>query len=579
MGRAVVGAMLIAASISIGLADTARAQGTWTGFTPPLQPSARSATAMVYDAALGQSVLFGGFDDANGVPVDETWTWDGTAWNIVRTAHTPGQRSQHAMAYDSLRSRVVLFGGVDPNGPLGDTWEFDGTDWTSVGPATTPSARGQHAMAYDSLRHRTVLFGGIDANGILGDTWEWDGTQWTIALPPVSPAPLFGHAMAFDSARNRTVLFGGHPLCMPGRCFPSGETWEWDGTNWVQWVPVHSPNPRTTHVMTFDTLRGRTVLFGGITCGEVLRCTTWDDTWLWDGSDWSPLTTAQMPPPRELSAMAYDSPRGQTVLFGGDLDGTDYNDTWELNRPLQATAILPATGSSRGGELTSVFATPLAEMAGTTVTIGGNPASVVQILSNRVTVRTPAGTGVADVTISSVFGTFTLPAAYTYVDPAIAARFGNVNVGLGDRESVLLVNGNTGDIDRELTSHVGQPLDVYMQSPSSRATSSFALYVWIGVPSPSSLTTIPHGLGSMIFPTPFAGTTPQPRVIFNNLGHDALLGAPSFPSTAAPAPVFSRAGGAQARLNLAFQGIIQDDGSASARGFSITNAVILHVLP
>src|SRR5690606_10456421 len=52
---------------------------------------------------------------------------DGVDWTLVTTANSPVGRHFHAVAYDSLRGRMVLFGGVTsvvimPN----DTWEFDG---------------------------------------------------------------------------------------------------------------------------------------------------------------------------------------------------------------------------------------------------------------------------------------------------------------------------------------------------------------------------------------------------------------------------------------------------------------------
>lgn len=53
-------------------------------------------------------------------------------------------------------------------------------DWTERNKGKlSPSARSFHAMAYDSIRQRTVLFGGTDYSvGPLSDTWEWDGANW-----------------------------------------------------------------------------------------------------------------------------------------------------------------------------------------------------------------------------------------------------------------------------------------------------------------------------------------------------------------------------------------------------------------
>src|SRR5215475_3127545 len=97
----------------------------------------------------------------------------------------PQGRVLPAMAYDSTRARVVLFGGNTLQvgiPPLGDTWEWDGQIWIQVSDIG-PSPRSRHAMAYDAGRQRLVLFGGLAGSGdnlvALGDTWEWSGEYWT----------------------------------------------------------------------------------------------------------------------------------------------------------------------------------------------------------------------------------------------------------------------------------------------------------------------------------------------------------------------------------------------------------------
>lgn len=85
------------------------------------------------------------------------------------------------MAYDSLRNVVVMF-AMSSLGVL-ETWEWNGAQWvfrTSVG----PSARNA-ALAFDSNRGMVVLFGGLLPNGLgqppplSSETWEWDGSDWT----------------------------------------------------------------------------------------------------------------------------------------------------------------------------------------------------------------------------------------------------------------------------------------------------------------------------------------------------------------------------------------------------------------
>ena len=77
----------------------------------------------------------------------------------------PSARSAHAMAYDEVRDRVVLFGGrthgvSEPDARPSDTWEWDGESWVQV-EDVGPPGRGHFAMAYDSARQRVVLFGGL----------------------------------------------------------------------------------------------------------------------------------------------------------------------------------------------------------------------------------------------------------------------------------------------------------------------------------------------------------------------------------------------------------------------------------
>ncbi len=87
-----------------------------------------------------------------------------------------------------------------------------------------------------------------------------------------------------------------------------------------------SPSARTGHAMAYDSQRGVTVLFGGSgTGGGYLG-----DTWEWDGTSWTQVATTG-PAVRYGPAMAYDSQRGRTVMFGGMgmVPPLMLGDTWE----------------------------------------------------------------------------------------------------------------------------------------------------------------------------------------------------------------------------------------------------------
>jgi hypothetical protein len=298
-------------------------------------PSARSDHAMAFDSKRGVVVLFGGFPGSG-----ETWEFDGSTWTNRTAATAPPGRIDAGMAYDSARGRTVLFGGsATPSGTtLGDTWEWDGTTWAQVcangGCANgAPATRYSPAMTFDSKRGRTVMFGGVMPTStiqvIYGDTWEWNGGSWT-RVATAGPAPRFAGTLAYDSARATSVLFGA----------AGGDgTWGWDGSTWTH-LQI-DPEGRTSFALAFDSARGRTVMFGGHVIGNT--SITFGDTWEWDGVAWQ-LRAATGPPARESTAMAFDSLRGKTVLFGGSNGAAD---TWEWNGTSWSQPMPPTSPSAR----------------------------------------------------------------------------------------------------------------------------------------------------------------------------------------------------------------------------------------
>jgi hypothetical protein len=100
-------------------------------------------------------------------------------------------------------------------------------------PATVPAHRWIHRMAYDSARDFVVMFGGAGISVNLADTWEWDGVNWNLRTPPVRPSARYGYGLAYDSKRAVTVMYGGQTEFAFG-VGALDETWEWDGTNWTQ---------------------------------------------------------------------------------------------------------------------------------------------------------------------------------------------------------------------------------------------------------------------------------------------------------------------------------------------------------
>jgi hypothetical protein len=414
----------IAATLAIAMtgalipAQAAGAALTWVQATPTQSPAGREFAAMSYDPLHSHTVLFGGSNSPSSNFAD-TWVWDGVNW-IQRTPSTsPPGLIGAAMVYDSARARTVLFGGGLAAGAApASTWEWDGNTWTLRSLAASPPARLWHAMAFDSARGVTVLFGGNNGSGVdLGDTWVFDGTSWTHLTPANSPSPRFGHAMAFDSVRNRVVLFGGRSNGMR-----MADTWEWDGSNWTQVSTSSAPSARFWHSMVFDSQQGKTRIFGGdhvapFSLGPV------NDTWDWDGANWTQDVTPTAPSPRAGQSMAYDSGRGRTIVFGGTdegFPGVFYNDTWEFGTLADGDlglagvpANITTNATSPSGAVVNYAApTPVDETGDVTVaTVGCAPASgsTFPIGTTRVTCTASD----ADDTPSTVSQSFTITVSDT----------------------------------------------------------------------------------------------------------------------------------------------------------------------
>lgn len=166
----------------------------------------------------------------------------------------PPARHSPAMAYDSRREVVVLFGGFtgrerDAN-MYGDTWEWDGTTWTLLAPSGA-HARARHGMVFEP-KLGTLISHGVAFAG-RPETLVWTGDEWeplfvSMATEPqntsrrgsaresvrqparesaertssrrLGPAPRIYYGMVYDAAREAIVLFGGWDGSAP-----LGDTW------------------------------------------------------------------------------------------------------------------------------------------------------------------------------------------------------------------------------------------------------------------------------------------------------------------------------------------------------------------
>ncbi|UCE58597.1 MAG: hypothetical protein JSU63_14275 [Phycisphaerales bacterium] len=305
------------------------------------QPGATSHHAMVYDSHRDVAVLFGGLIVDSYDAYNETWEWNcATRTWVQRTPDTsPPPRYAHAMAYDSARNVVVLFGGGSspalPGNELNDTWEYDGTTWVQRSPCggVVPGKRFAHAMVFDSCRGVTVLFGGHDAGNRLNDTWEWDGTCWT-ERAQTGPAQREYPAMAFVGDCCKTIMFGGQDASQQ-----FGDTWAWDGANWTNVSPTTGPSPRYGSGMSHDSFCKTFVLFGGASSVGGHFDETWEFGWDCAAGAWTQRQCQLAPAARIHTGMVFDETCNKTFLFGGLVGADRTDDAWLYPREFCFPAI------------------------------------------------------------------------------------------------------------------------------------------------------------------------------------------------------------------------------------------------
>lgn len=82
------------------------------------------------------------------------------------------------MAFDSARSRVVVFSGSDGSAVLRDTWEYDAAAnaWTQVFPSgEAPAGRSRHEGTFVADLGATYFFGGLT------EAQQYSNELWALA--------------------------------------------------------------------------------------------------------------------------------------------------------------------------------------------------------------------------------------------------------------------------------------------------------------------------------------------------------------------------------------------------------------
>ncbi len=197
-------------------------------------PPARAAFEQVYDQSRRRLIVFAGndcvfpsFHDTWVLAFDDSTLASGTWSQLVpdSSAGLPLQRDAYAAAYDTLASRLFIYGGRAATVPTGEIWTLEHASGNGSVPAWRPlRCDGEHpalmgpASALDFQSDTWTFFGGVDANaqhsravwrvhGLLRDAGHCRWEQ--VIVPEPSPAARVGAGAALLANARGIVIFGG----------------------------------------------------------------------------------------------------------------------------------------------------------------------------------------------------------------------------------------------------------------------------------------------------------------------------------------------------------------------------------
>ncbi|MBP7829734.1 MAG: S8 family serine peptidase [Kiritimatiellae bacterium] len=241
-------------------------------------------------------------------------------------------RKSAAMAYDFVRKRAVMFGGIDGNRVRGDTHEAQigggagSVTWRQQTCAENPPARWGHSMVYDAKNERVVMFGGFDANHRpLNDLWLYYASDEQVVTTTNEQGEVTETAtntIPAEWVQVTSFTSSDRPQPRAGACMIYWGDWDYDRGQGDAYKA--SSNKR------------KIVLFGG-TDGK----TFFNDTWVYDGNRWTLCNPvgelSAAPPPRAFASMAFAQnarklpDRAGTASFhgglGDDSEGEDDDET------------------------------------------------------------------------------------------------------------------------------------------------------------------------------------------------------------------------------------------------------------
>jgi|GEM_PF-2133734 len=312
---------------SIKYHDTWEWDGTvWKRLSPMNEtaweyPLVKTDYAAAYDESRNVLILHGGMTSSSTVS-NETWEWNGYSWKKLDPPTKP-YRHGHTLVYDSFYHKLLMFGGMDDSIPSqyrNEVYEWSGTNWVLRTPlgGSIPNGRMYHSAIYDSVRNKMVIFGGQETGAIkVRRLHEWDNATriWSYRINS-GPEPRIHAGLVYDPVKQRSILFGGTDYSSNSTGF--GDTWEYSGSanSWTKVITnpwtwgsnypgfgcpssevscwenssgTEYPMPRWGQMMVYDPQMEKTIVSGGMVFEEWIYGYHFivPDSWAYDSSSTS----------------------------------------------------------------------------------------------------------------------------------------------------------------------------------------------------------------------------------------------------------------------------------------------------
>ncbi|MBL8969723.1 MAG: hypothetical protein JNK56_04030 [Myxococcales bacterium] len=181
------------------------------------------------------------------------------------------------------------------------------------------------SAAYHEDSGKVVLFGGAAPDeSRLDDTWTWDGTWQHIAGLKTAPSARSKPLMALDEGTGNVVLYGGCEdsfcNCEMAECKKAfDDTWAWDGTQWTKLDPGVVPG-QIDGTMAYHAEQAAMFRFAA------------GNNYRWTGEHWEQIP-GNNPNKSGRFAAAYSPENGGILLFGGSKDYDSSDETWIFTCP------------------------------------------------------------------------------------------------------------------------------------------------------------------------------------------------------------------------------------------------------